>query len=117
MKVTKDILVDQMRARFGYTKKSAIELIDDFTTIILENLRKGNAVHLSGFGSFEIVERAARSCPHPITGEPIQIPPHYVPRFYPFTQMKREVKMFEGDLNKYDAEVAGIIDDEEDAVI
>jgi len=31
--------------------------------------------------------------------------------------MKREVKMFEGDLNKYDAEVAGIIDDEEDAVI
>ena len=48
---------------------------------ITEALQKGDAVALSGFGTFATKERAARTGRNPRTGEAIQIAATKVPGF------------------------------------
>ncbi len=94
MEVTKNDLIRQLTQR-GFTKGAAADIIEEFTSLILENLRNGNAVSIRNFGCFDIQERKARACPNPITGERISIPAHWVPRFYPGNGMRRAVKIWE----------------------
>lgn len=84
----------------GYTKKAAASIIDDFTGIVLENLRNGDSVSLYGFGCFDIIERQARSCPNPQTGERVHIPAHCVPRFYAGRKMRMAVKLWEDSTSR-----------------
>lgn len=100
MVVNRSELIKQLVEKHSYTKKAATELVDDFTDIVLENLRNGNSVFLRNFGCFDLLERSARSCPNPQTGEKIDIPAHWIPRFYPGKQMKVAVKMWEDDSKK-----------------
>jgi DNA-binding protein HU-beta len=55
-------------------------------------LSKGDEVSLSGFGSFKVVERSARSGRNPQTGEEIKIAARKSPVFRPGTQLKRAVE-------------------------
>ncbi|MGB3329926.1 MAG: HU family DNA-binding protein [Thermomicrobiales bacterium] len=55
-------------------------------------LAKGDEVTLSGFGSFKVVERSARSGRNPQTGEEIKIAARKSPVFRPGTQLKRAVE-------------------------
>jgi DNA-binding protein HU-beta len=48
---------------------------------ITESLQKGDAVALSGFGSFVAKSRAARTGRNPRTGEPVAIPSSRAPAF------------------------------------
>lgn len=98
MNVKKKDLVMQLCNDYNYTKGSAEQLIEDFVDIIITNMNQGNTVSLYGFGVFDMVERAARSCPNPQTGEPCHIPSHWTPRFYPGTRMKNAVKMWEDNV-------------------
>src|SRR5690606_41352602 len=41
----------------------------------------GDKVAITGFGVFEKAERAARTARNPATGEAIQVPASFVPRF------------------------------------
>ncbi len=96
MNVKRKDLIQQLVEK-GYTKKAATSLVDDFTAIILENLEHGNTVSLHNFGCFDILERSARTCPNPQTGETIHVPAHLIPRFYPGTGMRKAVKLWEAD--------------------
>ncbi len=55
-------------------------------------LAKGDEVTVSGFGSFKVVERSARSGRNPQTGEPMTIAARKSPVFRPGTQLKRAVE-------------------------
>jgi len=59
---------------------------------IEEALAKGDEVTVSGFGSFKVVERSARSGRNPQTGEPMTIAARKSPVFRPGTQLKRSVE-------------------------
>lgn len=48
---------------------------------IVEQVSKGNEVHLSGFGTFKPVKRASRNGRNPRTGEVLHIPEKTVPVF------------------------------------
>ncbi len=67
MNIKRNDLIQQLISEYGYTKKAATDIVDDFTSIVLENLRNGNTVSLRNFGCFDILERRARSCPNPQT--------------------------------------------------
>ena len=95
MNIKRADLIQQLMDKHHYTKKGATELIDDFTEIILENLRQGNSVSIRNFGCFDILERAARRCPDPQTREMIDVPAHWIPRFYPSDKMRIKVKEWE----------------------
>lgn len=59
---------------------------------IEEALAKGDEVTVSGFGSFKVVERAARQGRNPQTGEEMTIKARKSPVFRPGTQLKRAVE-------------------------
>lgn len=100
MDIKRNDLIQQLVDRYGYTKKAATMLVDDFVDIILENLGDGNTVSIRNFGCFDILERKERSCPNPQTGERVVVPAHWVPRFYPGNKMKLAVKMWEDNTKR-----------------
>ena len=97
MNIGKKELVNQLVAKHSYTKIAATAIVEDFADIIIDNLAQGNTVTLRNFGIFDILERRARSCPNPQTGERIEIPTHWVPRFYPSVKMRAAVKLWEDE--------------------
>jgi DNA-binding protein HU-beta len=55
-------------------------------------LKKGEAVQITGFGSFDIVKRAARKGRNPATGKEIKIAASKAPRFKAGKLLKDAVK-------------------------
>ncbi len=74
-------LIAAVAAKTGATKKSAEESVNAFTDVITEALKKGDKVQLVGFGSFEVIKRAARKGRNPQTKEEIKIPASKAPKF------------------------------------
>lgn len=95
MNLQRKDLIEKLVEKYGYTKEAATSIVDDFCEIVLENLKMGNTISLYGFGCFDMLERKARSCPNPQTGETVSIPAHWIPRFYPGARMRLAVKIWE----------------------
>ena len=81
--MNKEELVTAIAAKTGLTKKSAEEVLDAVLDTVADTVRDGDKVTLSGFGTFVLVERAARKGRNPRTGEEIKIAPRKTPRFVP----------------------------------
>jgi DNA-binding protein HU-beta len=64
---------------------------DALFAIVADALKKGDAVSISGFGSFKVVERAARKGRNPRTGEGIDIPASRAVKFTPSKALKESV--------------------------
>lgn len=43
MKIKRADLIQQLADEYGYSKKAATKMVDDFTDVILNNLESGNA--------------------------------------------------------------------------
>jgi DNA-binding protein HU-beta len=89
--VNKQELVGSVARRLGVTKARAgeiVELLFAESGIIAGELRRGGKVVISGFGSFELRERAARELRNPRTGKPITLEPAVVPAFRPARALK-----------------------------
>ena len=68
---------------------SAVEAVLDGVTSALKN---DDAVSLVGFGTFSVVERAARTARNPRTGEPIEVAASKAPKFKAGKALKDAVK-------------------------
>lgn len=65
----------------GATKKDIAVVVDEVFDTIKNTLASGEKIAIAGFGSFEVVERAARECKNPRTGEPVHVDASKAPRF------------------------------------
>ncbi|GHV40755.1 DNA-binding protein HU [Clostridia bacterium] len=74
-------LVTAIAEKSGLTKKDSEKALAAFETVVTEELTKGGKIQMVGFGSFDVVERAAREGRNPRSNEPIQIPASKAPRF------------------------------------
>lgn len=74
-------LVEAMSKKTEETKKVTEESLNALIDVITEALKKGDKVQLIGFGSFEVVKRAARKGKNPQTGEELKIPASKSPKF------------------------------------
>ena len=72
--MSKTDLVNAISEKSGLTKKDSATALDATLEAIKETLAKGEKVQLIGFGTFDVVEKAARTGRHPKTGAPLQIP-------------------------------------------
>ena len=81
-------LIAAVAAKTGATKKSAEESVNAFVDVVTESLKKGDKVQLVGFGSFEVIKRAARKGRNPQTKEEIKIPASKAPKFKPGKALK-----------------------------
>lgn len=71
--MTKAEFIAQVATKAGITKGEADKAVKAFQETIKEAMYKGEKVQLTGFGSFEISERAAREGRNPQTGESMMI--------------------------------------------
>ena len=71
-----------------FTQKEITEIIDEFIEIIKSEVANGEKVSIPKFGNFEVVERAARECRNPQTGERMQVSACYSPKFKPAKDFK-----------------------------
>lgn len=74
-------LVEAMAKKTSETKKVTEESLNALVEVITEALASGDKVQLVGFGSFEVMKRAARKGKNPQTGEEIKIPASKAPKF------------------------------------
>jgi DNA-binding protein HU-beta len=90
--MTKAELVAQMAKAAGGSKSSADRAMNAFVGAIFDSLRRGRRVTISGFGTFCVSKRAARSGRNPRTGKEIAIPSARVPRFKPSRSLKTTIR-------------------------
>jgi len=67
-------LVSAVADKACTSKKDTEAVLSAFTAVIEEALKAGDKVQLTGFGAFEVKERAARTGINPSTKQPIEIP-------------------------------------------
>lgn len=73
--------VDAVAEKAGIPRSHAGKLVNAVIETVTETLVKGEPVVLTGFGSFEVRQRAARNGRNPMTGAVVQIPESKVPAF------------------------------------
>ena len=67
-------LVNHLADNVDISKRQAADTFDALIACITETLQGGDRVQIAGFGTFSVVERAAREGRNPRTGETIPIP-------------------------------------------
>ncbi|PYM33344.1 MAG: DNA-binding protein HU [Candidatus Rokuibacteriota bacterium] len=85
-------LVTIMAKTAGGSKTSAERAVNAMVTGIIDSLRRGRRVTISGFGTFVVARRAARNGRDPRTGKEITIPSAKVPRFRPSRSLKVAIR-------------------------
>jgi DNA-binding protein HU-beta len=91
--MTKAELVEKIHTKAGLaTKAKAEEALEAVVTSLREALAAGESVTFTGFGSFKVMERAARKGRNPRTGEEITIPATRVAKFTPGKVLKEAVQ-------------------------
>ena len=74
------------------TKVAANEVVNAVIAVITKSLKKGEAVQITGFGTFEVAKRAARKGRNPSNGKEIKIPASKSPKFKAGAVLKKAVK-------------------------
>lgn len=85
-------LVEAIVAESGTTKNTVAEVLKAFEDVVVGNVSKGEKIVLSGFLSFERVERKARTARNPQTGEAIQVKASRAPKVSIGSTFKKAVK-------------------------
>lgn len=79
--MNKNELIRSIANNAGITLKDAATALDGFISAVTEGLNNGEKIQISGFGSFELKEKAAREGINPKTGEKIKIAATKIPAF------------------------------------
>ena len=88
--MTKSELIAEISNTVG-SKKDAEAVLNSVFDSIKKALSKGEEVRLTGFGSFKVNGRAARTGRNPRTGQEIKIAASKVPAFKPGKELKDAV--------------------------
>ena len=86
--MNKTELVAAIASKANISKKDAEAALKAFIDITTKQLKKGNKIQLVGFGTFEVVKRAAREGLNPRTKEKIKIKASKTPKFKPGKALK-----------------------------
>ena len=90
--MNKTELITAMAEKAEISKKDAEKVLNAFTNIVADTLVDGDKVSITGFGTFEVVERAERQGRNPATGEAITIAASKSPKFKTGKALKEAVK-------------------------
>ncbi len=88
--MNKTQLVDALAERLG-DRRTAATAVDGLLETIVDTVRSGDSVSLTGFGVFEGRARAARTARNPRTGESVDVPATTVPAFRPGASFRTAV--------------------------
>lgn len=84
--------VAEAARKTDYTIKETGDVLDALLATVSEELQKGGKIHISGFGTMEIKERAPRRARNPKTGESFMLDGRKYVQFTPCRELKEKVK-------------------------
>ena len=90
--MNKSELITAMAADSGLSKADTEKALNAFLNQVEKALKSGDKVQLTGFGSFEVKERAERMGRNPQTGAEVKIPPSNAPVFKAGKSLKDAVQ-------------------------
>lgn len=91
--MTKQDLIAHLADKAGVTKKQASMMLDGFMDAVTATLKKKDSVTLTGFGTFKVTHRNARTGVNPRNpNEKIKIPAMNVPAFKAGKKLRDAVK-------------------------
>lgn len=90
--MTKAELIESIAAKIDLQKTVAERVVNTIFDDIVEALKNGDKVNISGFGTFQVSNRKARTGRNPKTGEAIEISASRSAKFKPG-------KLFKDSLN------------------
>lgn len=86
--MNKTELIEHVANNADLSKAAAARALEATLSAVRQTLKKGGKVQLTGFGTFEVSKRAARTGRNPRTGETIKIKASKVPKFTPGKPLK-----------------------------
>ena len=89
--MTRPELIDAVAEKTGQSRKDVEDVLRAAEDTIAATLKKREKVTLTGFGTFEVRHRKARTGRNPQTGATIQIPGKAVPAFSAGKGLKDDV--------------------------
>jgi DNA-binding protein HU-beta len=89
--VNKTELIEHIAKHADISKAAATRALEATISAVKSSLKKGNAVSLVGFGTFDVAKRLARTGRNPRTGAAIKIKAARVPKFRPGKALKDAV--------------------------
>jgi integration host factor subunit alpha len=89
--LTKAELTDLLFEQLGLNKREAKDMVERFFEEIRLSLEKGDTIKLSGFGNFQLREKAQRPGRNPKTGIDIPISARRVVTFHASQKLKAMV--------------------------
>jgi DNA-binding protein HU-beta len=90
--MTKGELIASIGKEAKISKASAEKAVNAFTNTVMKALKKGEKLALTGFGTFSVAKRRARTGRNPKTGKEIKIPAMRVAKFKAGNLLKSAVK-------------------------
>ncbi|QQS16253.1 MAG: HU family DNA-binding protein [Candidatus Moraniibacteriota bacterium] len=90
--MNKDMLTHAIVEKTDLSKRDVSAVIEAFVDVVTAELRAGNKVTVTGFGTFRVSKRAARVGINPQTKAKINIPAMTVPKFTAGKTLKDAVK-------------------------
>ena len=79
--MNKTELVAAIAEQAELSKKDSEKALKAFIDVVTDELKKGEKIQLVGFGTFEVIERAAREGRNPLTVEKMSIKASKAPKF------------------------------------
>jgi integration host factor alpha subunit len=101
--MTKADLVEGLSNKLGLTKIDAERAVDILIEDIIIALKQGDRVNISGFGTFAVSKREARTGRNPKTGESIEISASRAAKFKPGKQLKDSLNDASSERNEASA--------------
>ena len=95
--LTKKDLVNQVYMQIGFSKQISESLIDEFFSLIVENLEKEKKIKISKFGTFSIRNKKSRIGRNPKTKEVKMISQRNVVLFKPSKEFKDFINLKNND--------------------
>jgi DNA-binding protein HU-beta len=90
--MTKAELIASIGKEAKISKASAEKALNAFASSVTKALKKGDKLTLTGFGTFSVAKRKARTGRNPQTGKEIKIPATRVAKFKAGNLLKSTVK-------------------------
>ena len=79
--MTKQELIEAISIKTGIPIETVAIVVTETNEAIIEALKRGEPIKISGFGTFYTKDRKARVGRNPKTGETVEIPGKTIPKF------------------------------------
>ena len=89
--MTRADIVNEIAITTGIDKPAVLSVVEQFMTVVKDNLAHGENVYLRGFGSFIVKTRAEKTARNISKNTTVIIPAHNIPAFKPANSFKDEV--------------------------